>query len=222
MSSGPWCWLLFGTPFFEYSRIIYRWMQLWAKVNLWRRTAGLTFLLWWRITRLAERRSGGHHVGWNIHAFCGWYRTQRARGADRCQGIHRRDWGAWLRLDYGTLWHGTTVFLPYVGLVLHGLGAEDDTEVGALRWGDGRRFQWFQFLLFADLNIKYWVAQNGKRLVEKCVFRNLGWEKCLPGLFQETLPRSTACETRLEANSPRAGPLAQSRSLGKRPETSCG
>lgn len=48
------------------------------------------------------------------------------------------------------------------------------------------------------------------------------WEKFLLWLFPETLPRSTACEIRLEANFQRAGPLARSRSLGKKPETSHG
>lgn len=71
---------------------------------------------------------------------------------------------------------------------------------------------------------EYQVLGGSERyaLGEVFFIHNLRWEKCLPGLFQETLPRSTACETRLEANSLRAGPQAQSRSLGKRPETSCG
>lgn len=42
------------------------------------------------------------------------------------------DRGAWLGLNYGTLWSRTAVFLPHLGLVLHGLRAENDAEVGIL------------------------------------------------------------------------------------------
>lgn len=84
---------------------------------------------------LAAGGGGGRHVGrHDVHAFRGRDGTQRAHGADGHEGIHGRHGGAGLRLDDGTLRQGAAavVLRPEAGLALHGLGAENDAEVGAL------------------------------------------------------------------------------------------
>lgn len=113
---------------------------------------------------LAAGGGGGGHVGGHhVRAFCGRDRTQRARAAVGRQGIPWRRGGGGggggtrFGLDDGPLRQGGAAAAAVVILrpALHGLGAENDAEVGALRRGDGHRFQRFWLLLFAELDNRY-------------------------------------------------------------------
>lgn len=100
----------------------------------------LTFLLGGRVVLAVA--GGGRHHGQDVQWLRGGQRAEGGRGADGRHGVHGRysgDGRARLGLDDATDRGGGAGFLLDVGLVLHGLGAQDDAEVGALRRGDGHR-----------------------------------------------------------------------------------